>query len=194
MTTYKPPQDAAALFARYKEHYEGERELKPAMVEMADRELKAGATVGELARLTGLTPEVFRRRARALGVERKRPPTVGKLAPEKIAELRPVGPRPDPESAPAAAGRWQGSPSPRPGRPPAHLHLSPEVAALSEERARQLAGQAEGRHPDWGRGVRRELRGIDPEWTKYAVVEAAVQAGYVDLPAAPAGPDPGEQP
>lgn len=96
MTTYKPPPDAAELFARYKEHYEGERELKPAMVEMADRELKAGATVGELAKLTGLTPEVFRRRARALGVERKRPPTVGKLVATKPTGLASV-PAPEPE-------------------------------------------------------------------------------------------------
>lgn len=83
---YEPPRDATDTFARYKAHYEGERALKPDMLEFADRELKAGATVGQLAAWTGLTPEVFRRRARALGVERKRPPTVGKLAPE-----RPVG-------------------------------------------------------------------------------------------------------
>jgi electron transfer flavoprotein alpha subunit len=94
---YKPPKDAAEVFAQYKAHYEGERELKPAMVEFADRELKAGATVGQLAKLTGLTPEVFRRRARALGIELKRPPTVGKLKPEApdtpapaVVELRPA--------------------------------------------------------------------------------------------------------
>jgi hypothetical protein len=82
---HKPSPEAAETFAHYKEHYEGERELKPEMLEFADRELKAGATVGQLAAWTGLTPEVFRRRARALGVERKRPPTVGKLAPERPA-------------------------------------------------------------------------------------------------------------
>jgi hypothetical protein len=76
---YKPPREAADTYTRYKAHYEGERALKPEMLEAADRDLKAGATVGQLATWTGLTPEVFRRRARALGVERKRPPTVGKL-------------------------------------------------------------------------------------------------------------------
>lgn len=80
MTSYQPPKDAGDLFARYKRLYEGERDLKPAMMEMADRELKAGATVGQLAKMTGLTPEVFRRRARALGIEHRRPPTVGRLA------------------------------------------------------------------------------------------------------------------
>jgi hypothetical protein len=83
---YEPPPDAAEVFAEYKEHYEGERELKPQMTSFADRELLAGATVGQLAKLTGLTPEVFRRRARALGVELKRPPTVGKLAPARPEE------------------------------------------------------------------------------------------------------------
>jgi hypothetical protein len=79
---YTPPPEAADTYTRYKAHYEGERKLKPEMLEAADRDLKAGATVGQLAAWTGLTPEVFRRRARALGVERKRPPTVGKLAPQ----------------------------------------------------------------------------------------------------------------
>jgi hypothetical protein len=86
---YTPPRDAADLFAKYRTHYEAERELKPAMTEMADRELKAGATVGQLAKLTGLTPEVFRRRARMLGIEHKRPPTVGKLATPTVTQ--PIG-------------------------------------------------------------------------------------------------------
>ncbi|QIP87622.1 hypothetical protein GLX30_30380 [Streptomyces sp. Tu 2975] len=85
MPSYQPDKDAADLFARYKRHYEAERDLKPAMREMAARELKAGASVGQLAELTGLTPEVFRRIARAEGVERKRPPTVGKLRNETEA-------------------------------------------------------------------------------------------------------------
>lgn len=80
---YEPPRGDAETFARYKTAYEDERTLKPEMLESADRALKAGATVGQLAAWTGLTPEVFRRRARALGVERKRPPTVGRLAPER---------------------------------------------------------------------------------------------------------------
>lgn len=72
--------ESAKVFSSFKHHYEARRALEPDMLEFADRELKAGATVGQLAAWTGLTPEVFRRRARALGVERKRPPTVGKLA------------------------------------------------------------------------------------------------------------------
>lgn len=78
-----PSPEASEVFARFKHHHETRRGLEPEMLESADRALKAGATVGQLAAWTGLTPEVFRRRARALGVERKRPPTVGKLAPER---------------------------------------------------------------------------------------------------------------
>ena len=75
---YTPPEDAAQLFARYKRHYEGERALNGPMKEMAVRELKAGASVRQLAEMTGLTDEVFRRIARLEGVERRRPPTVGR--------------------------------------------------------------------------------------------------------------------
>jgi hypothetical protein len=78
--TTGPSAEAAEVFAAFRHHYETRRALKPEMLEAADRELQAGTTVGQLAAWTGLTPEVFRRRARALGVERKRPPTVGRLA------------------------------------------------------------------------------------------------------------------
>ena len=85
-TTYEPSSEAAHVFADYKAHYEGERELKPKMREHAAQELQAGATVGQLAKATGLTPEVFRRMARELGIERRRPPTVGKLSSETKGE------------------------------------------------------------------------------------------------------------
>ncbi|MEU5426884.1 hypothetical protein AB0H73_14945 [Streptomyces olivoreticuli] len=166
------PEDARDLFARYKHHYEGERDLKPQMRELAARELLAGATVGQLATLTGLTPEVFRRMARDLGVERKRPPTVGKLAPASVS----TPPRP-------ATPAWEGSPSKRSAQePPPELGLSPAVAALTEDQVRLLAGQAEAQHQDWGREIRRELRATDPRWIRHAIVEAAFQAGYVDVP------------
>ncbi|MEH0417834.1 hypothetical protein [Streptomyces sp. B21-083] len=87
---WKPPKTDADMFAQYKGHIEGERKLKPKMEEAADRALANGATVGQLARHTGLTPEVFRRRARKLGIEHKRPPTVGPLK------------QPTPEPAPKA--------------------------------------------------------------------------------------------
>lgn len=81
-TEYKPDDDTARLYARYRKVRETEIELKPEVRERATRDLKAGATVGQLAKLTGLSDEYFRRIARAEGVEHKRPPTVGKLRAE----------------------------------------------------------------------------------------------------------------
>ena len=58
--------ESVAVFANYKRHREARLALEPSVMELADRGLKAGATVGQLAAWTGLTPEVFRRRARAV--------------------------------------------------------------------------------------------------------------------------------
>lgn len=79
MTSYAPTDDANRLYAKYKRAREIEAELKDPVRQQAEDDLRAGATVGQLAKLTGLTPEYFRRIAREIGVERKRPPTVGKL-------------------------------------------------------------------------------------------------------------------
>jgi hypothetical protein len=79
MTSYEPTEDATRLYAKYKRAREIEAELKDPVRQQAETDLKAGATVGELSKLTGLTAEYFRRIAREAGVERKRPPTVGKL-------------------------------------------------------------------------------------------------------------------
>lgn len=161
---YKPPRDATETFARYKAHYEGERALKPDMLEFADRELKAGATVGQLAAWTGLTPEVFRRRARALGVERKRPPTVGKLTPAPAQPQQPAPPEPEPVG------------------PPEHLGVSPEIAALTYDEARTLFVEAETKQMQWGITQRRHLARVPSEWRFHMGVQAGVAAGHIDLP------------
>ncbi|MFF7881022.1 hypothetical protein ACH40F_07910 [Streptomyces sp. NPDC020794] len=139
---YEPPEDAADVFARYKAHYEGERELKPSMRQMAERELKAGATVGQLARLTGLTPEVFRRMARELGIERKRPPTVGKLTHPAIAAAPTVTVRMP--SAPVESKRRT---EPRPVRR--------KPVEMTEERAAELVALVRER------GTARDVEELD---------------------------------
>lgn len=148
---YKPPPEAADTYARYKAHYEGERALKPEMLEAADHDLKAGATVGQLAAWTGLTPEVFRRRARILGVERKRPPTVGRLtAAPAQADSRPADATPRRQVTHAL-------PKPVPS-------ISPKVRALPSDRIAELADKARERQPEWVEGIQREyptLRGPD---------------------------------
>jgi hypothetical protein len=165
---YKPPRDAADTFARYKAHYEGERALKPEMLEFADRELKAGATVGQLAAWTGLTPEVFRRRARALGVERKRPPTVGKLsaaAPEPVAPV----PAEEPKRAPTSKPRRRAEPEPRDGRP------------LTDEEAEALAQLALSRANDVQRkGLEQDAERFEGSSQKnYVTVSSAMSMGLL---------------
>lgn len=76
-------EEIAALFAEYKATVENERALRGPVKEAAAHELKAGRTVGQLARLAGLSDEFFRRLARAIGVERKREPTIGREAAAK---------------------------------------------------------------------------------------------------------------
>jgi hypothetical protein len=76
--TWKPDEETARTYGRYRKALETERELRDPVREQAARDLHAGATVTQLAKLTGMTPEVFRRIARAEGVERKREPTVGR--------------------------------------------------------------------------------------------------------------------
>lgn len=160
---WKPPKEDADVFAQYKEHVEGERKLKPEMEKLADRALGAGATVGQLARHTGLTPEVFRRRARKLGIELKRPPTVGRLAP---------APAPGQPLTKAVA---------EPVEPPEWLGLSPEVVALSYEHARKLFTAAESAHPTWGIEQRRELEHVPTGWRFHAGVQAGIAAGAISL-------------
>lgn len=78
-STYTPPDDAAKLFRQQKRLVEDQATIKDPLRTMAVRELRAGATVGDLAKLTGLSTEFFRRIARAEGIELLRPPTVGPL-------------------------------------------------------------------------------------------------------------------
>lgn len=130
---WKPPKSDADVFAQYKGHVEGERELKPKMEEAADRALASGATVGQLARHTGLTPEVFRRRARKLGIEHKRAPTVGKLTQPPAAAPEP---RPAPTLRRAPAPKWKPEPTVE-GRPLLEDEAQ-KFAALARSRATAL--------------------------------------------------------
>ncbi|MFE4658118.1 hypothetical protein ACFRFJ_15710 [Streptomyces hydrogenans] len=78
-SSYTPTEDAAALFRQKKALLEAEEELKEPLRAMAIREMReAGATVGDLARLTGMSDEYFRRLARAAGIKLRRPPVVRK--------------------------------------------------------------------------------------------------------------------
>jgi len=75
---YTPDDEATRLYARHRRHHDALAELKDPIREQAAHDLKAGATPAQLAKLTGLSDEFFRRIARTVGAERKREPTVGR--------------------------------------------------------------------------------------------------------------------
>lgn len=86
MTDYEPDPATAKVFARYKQAYETEREYRPQVREAARAAIRAGATNPELAKLTGLTTEFFRKIANEIGVDnRTKAPTVGREAEAKRA-------------------------------------------------------------------------------------------------------------
>ncbi|MFE9735444.1 GIY-YIG nuclease family protein [Streptomyces sp. NPDC005863] len=85
----KIPEDPAELYAKYRKALEERRALEPQIKAIAARALREGAPVGQLAKLTGMTPEVFRRIARTEGVQRRREPTVGREAEAKRAGKEP---------------------------------------------------------------------------------------------------------
>jgi hypothetical protein len=90
---YAPDEEASRLYARHKRHHDGALELRDPVKEQAAQDLLAGATPAQLAKLTGLSDEFFRRIARAVGAERKREPTVGRDAKKKQAADSPGPPR-----------------------------------------------------------------------------------------------------
>lgn len=77
-TDHTPDEENLRIYGRHKRHHEAAKaELEEVRKRAAD-DLLAGSTPAELAKLTGLSDEFFRRIARKVGAERKREPTVGR--------------------------------------------------------------------------------------------------------------------
>lgn len=91
------------------------------------------------------------------------------------------------ESRPAAPTRRRQAPEPVAAQSPAHPDVSPEVAALSYEQARDLFKDAEVRHVQWAFRMRRTLGSIPMERRAHLGVQAGVDEGLIDLPERPAG-------
>jgi predicted GIY-YIG superfamily endonuclease len=72
-------EEAARVFAEFKHAKEEEAELWPLVRARAIEDMRAGATVSQLAEWTGRSRETFRRIAREAGIERLREPTVRRL-------------------------------------------------------------------------------------------------------------------
>ena len=121
---WTPDPETAEKFATYRQAIETERTLKPDVRQRAEAALKAGATGTQLARLTGMTPEVFRRMARDLDL-----PVDPRYRERAEASRRKPKPAAVEQSAPEANER----PSPM------AEHRAGLVAALTDEQAAELA-------------------------------------------------------
>jgi hypothetical protein len=82
-TDWEPDEETAALYARFRRARTTYEQTLKQVKDTAPGKLREGATAGRLAKLTGLTDEVFRRIARDNDIERLREPTVGKDAKPK---------------------------------------------------------------------------------------------------------------
>ncbi|WP_280843317.1 hypothetical protein [Streptomyces sp. SAI-119] len=85
-TDHEPSDENQRIYARHKRHHEAAKAELAEVRVRAEADLLAGSTPAELARLTGLSDEFFRRIARKVGAERKREPTVGREVEAKKAQ------------------------------------------------------------------------------------------------------------
>jgi len=154
---WTPDPETAEIFATYAAAVRTERDLKPDVRERAQAALKDGATGTQLSRLTGMTPEVFRRMARDLEL-----PIDPRYRERAEASRR----KPKPEAVEQAVPEANERPS-----PPADLGVDPRVAALSEHRLTSLAGWLSDKRPDW---YAEATAGVDAEWAAHVAVTKAV--------------------
>lgn len=154
---WTPDPETAEIFATYAEAIRTERDLKADVRERAEAALKAGATGTQLSRLTGMTPEVFRRMARDLAL-----PVDPRYAERAAASRK----RP---------GAEEPTPTQRP-TPPTELGVDSRVTELSEFRLGQLAGWLSDKRPEW---YAETVDGVDPQWAQHVAVTKAVPAGHL---------------
>lgn len=80
---YGISSETEALFEEFRRTREERIMLLAQVKALAPDLMRKGATIGQLAKWTGLTDEVFRRIGRAHNIDRLREPTVGKNAKPK---------------------------------------------------------------------------------------------------------------
>lgn len=173
---WTPDEDTAALFATYKQAVETERANKAAVRDIAREALQNHATVNQLARLTGMTPEVFRRMARDLEV----PIDPRYLERAEAARQRAIGKGEKP------SGTAEASDDPEPTvatEQPGWLTDWPDIAALSRDEAHRKVGQLEADRTEWFR-ANRALCNAEPPWLDYAMLALAANDPE-EPPAAP---------
>lgn len=79
MTTYEPDPQTAKLFAQHKTAAQTVKRTRKPVLTAAEDAIRAGATNQQLAELTGMSDETFRKLAEKIGVDnRQKAPTVGR--------------------------------------------------------------------------------------------------------------------
>lgn len=86
MSSYEPDPATAKLFAQHKTAAQTVKRTRKPVMAAAEEAIRAGATNQELAELTGMTDETFRKLAERIGVDnRQKAPTVGREAEQRRA-------------------------------------------------------------------------------------------------------------
>ncbi len=175
--SYEPDPATAKLFARYKQAAEIIKNDKPHVLKAAEAAIRDHhASSPELAKLTGMSGQTFRTMAERLGVDiRTKPPTTGPEAEARRAVAQ-AAPEPNERPSPPAAELRQW--------PPVELGYDSRIQALTPDQAKRIAAQVEREHFGWLRGVRKRLGSLSPELVPYAIANAALLAGKVQLPEA----------
>ena len=161
---WTPDPETAEIFATYAAAVRTERDLKPDVRERAEAALKAGATGTQLSRLTGMTPEVFRRMARDLQL-----PVDPRYRERAEASRR--KPRPQAVAQPAPVPNERPSPKPT----PLADHRADVIAALTDQQAAELAVAA---FPKADRDQYRALEAASADGDR-AVIAAALDLGVL---------------
>ena len=135
------------------------------------------AHVRKLVREEGIGPDpVYRERAEAI---RKRAATAS--APESEQQEAVVA-EPHAGPSPTEDATWPPLVPIKLSTPPPELLLSAAVAKLSVKAVQKLLRPVEQVQFEWAAEVRAGLGDVEPRWQSHAVLQAALNAGYTELP------------
>jgi plasmid stability protein len=174
MSSYEPDPKTAKLFARHKQATETIRDTKKDVTSALEDAIRPGATSPQLSALTGMSTQTIRNIAERIGVDiRVKAPTVGREVEAKRAAVAQPAPEPNERPSPPLQPRsW----------PPVELGFDPRIQALTPDQAKRIAAQVELDDFGWLRAVRKRLGNLSPDLLPYAVANAALLAGKVELP------------
>lgn len=161
---YTPPEDVARTVTRLERNTDAGKKLKQELHDLAVREMRDGATVGQLAKHLPWSAETLRGIARKAGIPLKREPTVvGKKALQEAVEAARAE-RPTQPSKPNTRG-----PSPEPEYGGVELVVAQSCADLA-----------------YGKATPEQIRRLDQAKATakdgqqdYAIAEAAYKMGLI---------------